>query len=916
MSYRGFRMGGGLNTKATGDVVADNQLVGNATGCSFDEVGAVQSARGRSLANNGAVINSADDVLGGFDGFGGASISTLKKYRFIKAGANVYTNTTTSTALDDSTNLTATYTTSVGTLVNKVRGLTAPTWSSGNHLSGFTYGGYAYAADGQATQRFALATGAPPTVTANTWGLESPGFHYLTAAPITTDSTGGSPTGRVVTCTISTGHGLGLGMAASPTYPYTMSIELFGVEATGGVLDNHINCLHSGYSGGSSGNVTVTSSGGTMAAGATYTIEFKNELALTGYPPINIVSPTGGLANLDQTLGHGTGEQDGSSTQNEIQKLEYTGSNATSGYFRLDLSRHDGSGDWFTGNLAFDCTTAQMLTALQDIPWIGGNTAVNTTCSVTSATAFTFVVPTAASSSTTGGGVIGFMRQGPTLAVSAGGGLASGTYYYAYTFYNGVAESNFSAQCPVDASASDKCVLTNILMGPVGTTERRIYRTDVNGRQLYYIGKLRDNTTLTFTDLAGLAPGADPTGIQGTYVTDQAQPGSSTDVLGSNNRAPQRGVNEAETAAKAAADKKREKLPTNLGLLSAWTDHDPAPAGLYAVGLVGDTAFGIDIDGNLRFSKPGEVEHWPLSNSVRPPRGVSDYVTAWLPFDKDVIIYTKNGLYRFSALGLSFEDARLEEIESPVGLASEFGVAALDGQAGHLFLAKSGIYLFDGARVTEVSYPIEKLFTDSANQYYIQPTQMVQSFLVTSRDRMYLAYRTTAGAGDNNRLLLGDFQDPSDPKFTVMARGYTSLWREKADNYLMAGTAGSYLYVEDQGWTDNGGTIVWTVGTKDLRLNGTQTMFSLDEVVVDADFNGATATTVYVYVEPTSNGDAYKETTFTIDGSAYPYRKRYRLKLPVYFKGTVAYVVVSSTHAGKRALYEVGFTYTTRETEP
>ena len=907
-----------MSLKAAADAIPDSGLR-VATACSFDEVGTVSSARGRQKANNDLVLNSTDDVLGGFDGLAGA-VGALKKFRFIKALAAVYTNTTTTTALDESTNLTATYTTSIGTLVNAVKGLTAPTWSSSALLSGFAYGGYAYLCDGTAIQRLTLASGAPPTSTPNAWGLVSPGYHEFSATredgvawaggskadPLTT--TNASAT---VTVDVDGGHSLGLSSTNGSTYPFNMNIELVGLKSVGGIKDNQINCLHSGFAGAGADDIAVTSSGtdDLSAAGVIFTITYQNNAGGFDWSAVNVQSPSGGATALDQTLSKSTtthgSEADGT---NEVQTIYYV-TPATQGYFRLKVSR--GGGDYeITENIPYNATIAQVKAALLALSYFSSGTASTSVCSVTSATQFTFTIPSADASAVTavagGGGAIGFMRQGPTLAATASGGeLVGGTYYYAYTFYNGVAESNFSAQVPIVANTNDSVALTNVLIGPVGTTERRIYRTDVNGRQLYEIGRISDNTTFAFTDKAKLAQGADPFAQPGDTVTDAEQPANESDEQARGKRSQRRGHRESEVRAKAAAEKQREKLSTNLGLLADWTDHDPPPVGLKHVGLVGETVFGI-IGTSLAFSKAGVPEHWPLSNRVKPGRNTSETLQAWVKFDRDCIMYTKNGLYRLSQVGLSFEDSRFEEIESPVGLAGEWAVAALDGQQGHIFLSKAGLYLFDGARVTEISFPIEPMFTDSTNSNYINPLYMDSAIMVTSRDRMYMTYATT-NAG-NDRLLICDFQDMQDPKFTVIPWGFTSMWREQGDNYVLAGTSGSLLYVLDTGYTDDGAAIAWAVTSKEFRFNG-QTMTQLDECVLDADLAGGTTAIVVT----TRGRGSTKTATYSSTASG---RQRLKFPLPVYMKCETAQIAVSSSYAGKRSLYEWGFTSAAFEDEP
>lgn len=898
MAYFSVKMGGGLNLKADSTSIPDDAC----TVCryaGFDTVGALTSGRGRSYANNSLAINGTNPILGGFDGLGSTA---SKKFRFFKSNQAVYTNTTTSTALDEATNLTATYTTSVGTLKNRVYELSAPTWGTTGNLSGFTYAGYAYLADGSTTQRLKLTSGAPPTVATETWGLQSPGYHELssTDTPLSA-ATGTSAT--TVKVTVAGGHGLGLGAAVSPSYPIAMNMELVGFKPIGGAPDNQINCLHSSYAGTGDADITVTSSGGTLSSGATYTFTFGGQYEYTAISLMQTKDGTAAHDNLTTPYSPFVIVEAGDNTTNAVQTLTGNTDNSAGQYWRIKFFAPDGSNET-TEPIPYDATAEQVQAAMRALALIGdGSSApITAAASITSATEFTFTTTTAMTGGNiSGGGSIGFIRQGPTLATSANAGeLVSGTYYYAYTFYNGVAESNFSARVPIDVATGDAVVLTNVLMGPAGTTERRIYRTDVNGRQLYYIGSLPSDsaTPYTYTDTAKKAAGADYNALPGDVVVDAENPAGETDKQSKKKQAGKRGVFEAQAKAKAADEKKREKLATNLGLLSDWTDHDPPPANLKHVGLLGETAFGIT-GSELAFSQSGNVEHWPLANRVKPGRNTSETLQAWVPFDRDCIMYTSNGLYRLSQVGLSFDDSRFEEIESPVGLAGEWAVAALDGQQGHIFLAKSGLYMFDGARVNEISFPIETMFTDSSHADYINPLYMSSAVMVTSRDRMMLFYATTSGG--NDRMLWGDFQDPSSPKFAVYDWAHTSAWREKANNYIVAGDSAGKVYVLDSGWADANGTMDWEFTTKEYQLNEGKP-FMLDEVVLDADFAGVSTT---ITVATRARGVA-KSCSFTNTTSG---RQRVKLKVPTYMRGEVCSLAVSSSSDTKRALYSVGWTF-------
>jgi hypothetical protein len=85
---------------------------------------------------------------------------------------------------------------------------------------------------------------------------------------------------------------------------------------------------------------------------------------------------------------------------------------------------------------------------------------------------------------------------------TSGGALTIGPHYWSVTFVIGSSET---VPGPVSntlnvLTGSQTVPLTNIPIGPYGTTQRNIYRTNSGGTQLYYIGAILDNTGTTFTD--------------------------------------------------------------------------------------------------------------------------------------------------------------------------------------------------------------------------------------------------------------------------------------------------------------------------------------------------------------------------------------------------------------------------------
>ena len=854
MAHVRYRLGGGLNLKAAADAIPDDGLT-FARACSFDESGTLTSGRGRDKLNSGAAVAGSGSILGHFDG----QVSSTKR-RYTKRGTDVYED----------------FTTDLGAPAAEWPGKTATDFSSTGYLTGFAYNDYVYLADGTTIARWNKAQSRMET-----WGLTSPGYMELGASPITTAGT--------TTVTVNTPSPMFTGMTSN--LAQDQNIEIVGIEPFNGLLGADINKLHHAFSS-SEADVVVT---GGPANGTKFTIEFQRFLAATNMTKIEIdISGLTGAGSISAVWNY---DQIGSNNPPTNDKQSYTITGASGGVFRL---KHEG--EW-TPDIKWDANAASgtatnpydnIQAAMIALANVSGTTSTSTAANIASTTSYTLTVSTSPTTATAGGS-IAFMRQGPICAVtSSGGGLEEGRFFYAYAFYNGVAESNFSAQVPVEIVVRNSYVsLSQILPGPVGTTERRIYRTDVNQRSLYYIGKIADNTTTTFVDYNKLPLGADQYTLIGDEVVDQEFQDSVVSRLSGRKAAEKRALIDA-----AESERQRERTATNLGLQANWTDHDPPPLGLEEVGVLNETAFGV-AGGEIRFSTVGNVEHWPLGNRLKPSRNTSEPALTWRAFDRDCIIYTGTGLYRFSQLGLDFSDARFEEIESPGGLAGKRAVAQLDGQAGHLFLAKSGIYLFDGQRVSEVSYPVETMFTDSSNIDYVNPSYMSTAIMVTSRDRMYLSYGTSAA---NDRLMVADFQEPGNPKFSVYEWSHTALARERVDNTLVAGTSAGYVYQLDTGWTDDDAAIYWAWITKQFRLNDGMA-FALDDIFLDADLAGQ-ATTLTATMR--QRGSA-KIVTFTLTPTG---RQRIACKVPSYMRGEWLQITVTSSGAAKRTAHALEFTYT------
>ena len=114
----------------------------------------------------------------------------------------------------------------------------------------------------------------------------------------------------------------------------------------------------------------------------------------------------------------------------------------------------------------------------------------------------------------------------PTLALAAGTELGIGLYQYAVTFVTANGETTPGTQAEITTTPGNQRVqLSNIHIGPSGTTARRIYRSAVGGGQKKLVTTIADNITTSYLDqipdasLGANAPTLNSSGSPGTWGT-------------------------------------------------------------------------------------------------------------------------------------------------------------------------------------------------------------------------------------------------------------------------------------------------------------------------------------------------------------------------------------------------------------
>lgn len=519
----------------------------------------------------------------------------------------------------------------------------------------------------------------------------------------------------------------------------------------------------------------------------------------------------------------------------------------------------------------------------------------------------------------------------PTLtAVGAGSGLTAGTYQVRYSWV--IKRSDDSTACetnlsPVDRDATltgqittttaDSITVGGFETAPTGATHIRIYRSVLNKKPVFFDGEIATGTsTYSIATKVPTSKGDEATAedeLETEDVIDETRPVFTFSNFKTSRYRPNTGVTELDNEANKKSGQGPNQssggpqiVQTNLGMLADWTDHDPAPSGLKHLIVHGQQLFGI-AGKNIVFSRVGEPEHWPLFNAFQPGRNTGETLMSILPLGGELIIYTDTNVYRAISLDLSYEDARVVDTHSPVGLAAEWGVAqvTIGGRPVHLFIATSGLYIFDGNATHEIGFNVEHIFDgSSSDSASIGSLDIVRA--ISHRDKAWFSYppATATDPGDiggNNRTLFVDFQNPEEPKFSILPYGYTTLELEKKDGVVFGGDADGNTYEVDAGGTNGGESLTWAVKTKEYPISGTpNALVSLEAVVIDADIGGL-LTSVVVSMD---NGRSHSAFLSPVSG-----RGKKVVEVPNYMKGNRVAVRLENSGTSDRHLYGIGFKF-------
>lgn len=456
-------------------------------------------------------------------------------------------------------------------------------------------------------------------------------------------------------------------------------------------------------------------------------------------------------------------------------------------------------------------------------------------------------------SSTTGIEKVGCQQPDPASVSGesgVGASVAGNKYRWKVTFFNGIAESNLSEKmAQYTVVGNNKNIDITIPVDSQtnsGTIERRIYRTDNNGEAYFFVGRVCDNTTTTFSDPMGTPPDADDEASEGDEISNEQTINARLRSLQGNykHRIRRKSGTWADYFADDRTTKKNEIVPTNLGWLCDWTDHDQAqdgaPGSIRNLILVNETVYAIYKHNRLVWMDVGNPEHYDLFRDIEIGRGYrnnkGEVLKVIQEMDKDIICYTTHGIWRFRNVGNDPFQARLEEIRDGQGTPSQQGVAVTD-KWGHIFINERGVYRYDGRQVDKISDTIDQLFTDTSNTRYVDPDLLESAAVIARDDQVWISYRTT-GDTVNSLTLRLDMRD-GRPKWSVSDEWFSSGYVTSERTITVGRRSEIRTYEESPGLT---GSVLFDVTTKYFPVRSALSGEQPYAVWLDVDTQGVDMT--------------------------------------------------------------------------
>jgi hypothetical protein len=326
---------------------------------------------------------------------------------------------------------------------------------------------------------------------------------------------------------------------------------------------------------------------------------------------------------------------------------------------------------------------------------------------------------------------------GACITADAGltGRLDAGVYSYRYTFYDQATGSE-SDPSPVSnaytSTADGSALLTNIgTSADSRVTHRRVYRTIADGGSYFLAAIIPDNTTRTHTDLLA------DTGLTTKLVTDQG-------------------------------------LPPSGDVVTQWNNY---------LFMSGDT----DFLNRVYFSMLSLPDNWPSTYYIDVGT-TGDVVQSIIKVEEKLFFVTTTTV--IGLIGGTVDTFKGVETKATVGTYARWSCAT-NGDV-LFFLARDGIYMFDGSAVVNIASDIDKLFRNTPTELYeVIDTDLAEAEArgVCYQGRYYLRVPLRDGDGATSYKVL--VYEITDKRWTQ--RGYDpgDMWPDVKRGILYGGLVDS-----------------------------------------------------------------------------------------------------------------------------
>ncbi|HAG50553.1 MAG TPA: hypothetical protein DCL42_04365, partial [Deltaproteobacteria bacterium] len=287
---------------------------------------------------------------------------------------------------------------------------------------------------------------------------------------------------------------------------------------------------------------------------------------------------------------------------------------------------------------------------------------------------------------------------------------ASSWYQYKIAFYDGSTYDYSNARSNPLLTGADvhNITLTDIPIGPTGTTQRIIYRTVgdasksavIADTSFYRVATVSDNTTTTYNDAVS----------DTTLLTDTAPTWST--VSGGTNVTPPKGT---------IAEIGNERLF-----------------------ISGNVTYPSDV----YWSDDGNPDHFLPSDFIVVREDDGDKITFLKPQLGVWVIGKTNSIQKFYTESSSLTDWYVSDPMSFVGCQASYSAASTP--AGIVYLNRAGLYAFNGQSSQLISDAVTPIIQD------ISETALENVVGFYNKNEYHLSY-TPSGATANSRVLVYDF---------------------------------------------------------------------------------------------------------------------------------------------------------------